>query len=385
MKKILLLFGIVFTFLLILNPISNGIKSVKAESGLSNKILFFSMREGVGSGIFMMNPDGSDQQPLFVPKIEEQAPTFFGISFSKNGEKIAIEVNPNATSHFSLWLLEVNNERINNSADIFSLDPVDCFTYPFASRLTCTKSFFSTGFMNFHPSISPDNKKVAYSFREQGPVEIFMSNIDGSEQKNITKDGTMISPNMKITTNIEELKKMNKNPPKPIMFYLNGRKISFSPDGKKLLFTSVRDGSSEDMFAELYVMNLDKTGLKRLTNNKFPDFDASFSSDGKRIVFDSKHGVNFQIYVMNSDGNGEKQLTNNTNVDNITPCFSPDGKKIVYVAIDKQAEGNPGSIYIMNVDGSEKTRLSSESSGGWQNDYAPVFAGTSNWMRRATN
>jgi Tol biopolymer transport system component/formylglycine-generating enzyme required for sulfatase activity/DNA-directed RNA polymerase subunit RPC12/RpoP len=122
---------------------------------------------------------------------------------------------------------------------------------------------------------------------------------------------------------------------------------SWSPDGKKIAFESRRDGNPE-----IYVMNSNGTEQRNLTNSTPWDQFPSWSPDGQNIVFHSLRDENHEIYTMNSDGSELKRLTDNSTHD-MCPLWSPDGKKIAFIA---QRDGNH-EIYIMNSDGSEQTRL----------------------------
>src|SRR5688572_17955789 len=68
---------------------------------------------------------------------------------------------------------------------------------------------------------------------------------------------------------------------------------SVSPDGKKILFDSDRSGNSE-----LYVMDLDGTNLKRLTNSPEHDNSPKWSPDGMRIVFARDLAENSEIFII---------------------------------------------------------------------------------------
>src|SRR6266542_1108461 len=74
---------------------------------------------------------------------------------------------------------------------------------------------------------------------------------------------------------------------------------SWSPDGKRLVFARGPSGViRQPPTADVYVINVDGTGLSRLT--RFDDAgDPSWSPDGSKIVFDRSMG---DLYVMNADG-----------------------------------------------------------------------------------
>ena len=76
---------------------------------------------------------------------------------------------------------------------------------------------------------------------------------------------------------------------------------------ERIFFHSDRDGGN----VEVYVVNLDGTGLARLTNNPAVDFHPSRSPDGSRILFLSNRDGDAEVYVMNADGSGQTNLTNN--------------------------------------------------------------------------
>ena len=77
----------------------------------------------------------------------------------------------------------------------------------------------------------------------------------------------------------------------------------YSPDGLKLAFISTHDGDPE-----IFVMNTDGSGLKKLTDNSAVDAAPSWSPDGGRIVFTSDRSGTFELYSMNSDGSGQQMI-----------------------------------------------------------------------------
>ena len=80
----------------------------------------------------------------------------------------------------------------------------------------------------------------------------------------------------------------------------------------KIAFASDRDfdGAVTKHREEIYVMDADGSNQTRLTNNRGRDLDPVFSPDGKKIAFTSDRDGNSEIYVMNADGTGQTNLTN---------------------------------------------------------------------------
>src|SRR5215216_2594420 len=122
---------------------------------------------------------------------------------------------------------------------------------------------------------------------------------------------------------------------------------SFSSDGGKIVFTSTRDGN-----AEIYVMNADGTNQKRLTNSLGSDAHPSFSPDGTKITFISDREGGLEIFTMNSDGSSPVRLTNPP-FSKFNPSFSPDGTHILFTALD----GNDSEIWLMDANGANPVNL----------------------------
>ena len=122
----------------------------------------------------------------------------------------------------------------------------------------------------------------------------------------------------------------------------------------KIAFSSNRDGNG----FEIYTMYANGAYQTRITNsigynNILPDF----SPDGSHIVFYSDRSGTAQIYVMNSDGTNQTRLTSNTLVDR-GPRFSPDGSRIVFSrGNDPNGTNGSSEIFIMNADGSNQIHL----------------------------
>jgi len=125
----------------------------------------------------------------------------------------------------------------------------------------------------------------------------------------------------------------------------------WSPDGKRLAFSSNRDGKSE-----IYVMNADGSDLKRLTNNLADDHGPIWSPDGSKILFDTERDGNKEVYVMTADGGNQTRLTRNNATDSAT-SWSPDGSQIAFASNRDTTNPYNFDIYLMNADGSNVRRI----------------------------
>ena len=131
---------------------------------------------------------------------------------------------------------------------------------------------------------------------------------------------------------------------------------SWSPDGKKIAFTSdrARDGGKD-----IYVMNPDGSNVERLTYRPIDKFGPVWSPDGTKIAFEGQTRENrsWNIFVMNADGTGILQLTHNlAPTDFHGPSWSPDGTRLAFAS---DHEGN-NEIYVINIDGTGMKRLTND-------------------------
>ncbi len=145
----------------------------------------------------------------------------------------------------------------------------------------------------------------------------------------------------------------------------NDRYPKVSPDGKRIVFSSNRDGKPE-----IYTMSADASGSPvRLTFNQQEDAAPAWSPDGKRIAFDHVlvPRAESDIYAMDADGGNQINLTSAPGYDT-RPAWSPDGERIVFASNRGASEFNNFDIYVMNADGTGITRLTDDP--GFENDPA---------------
>lgn len=123
----------------------------------------------------------------------------------------------------------------------------------------------------------------------------------------------------------------------------------FSPDGSKIAFVSDRGGTPQ-----IYMMDVAGRNLKRLTFTGNYNQSPTWSLDGKWIAFVSRRDRKNQILMIKSDGTGLRQLTDEGNNEN--PTFSPNG---LFIAFDSDRDGTKG-IYLMRPNGDGQKRITPE-------------------------
>src|SRR5207245_1909772 len=110
-----------------------------------------------------------------------------------------------------------------------------------------------------------------------------------------------------------------------------------------------------DPHMDIFEANPDGTDLKRLTDAPGYDAEGSYSPDGKRIVFCSKRDGNLELYIMDADGKNVRKLTNAPGCYNGGPFFPPDGKRVIFRSDRKKKDHL--QLYVINADGTGERAL----------------------------
>lgn len=171
------------------------------------------------------------------------------------------------------------------------------------------------------------NNEIVYTSKSSGDLDLWTMKPDGSQKKQITKaegyDGGAV-------------------------FSRDGSKMvwrAFHPDTADKTKT-YRDLLAENLTApmkmELWVANRDGSNAKQITNFGCASFAPTFTPDGKKILFSSNKDKcdsrDFELYLVNVDGSGVEKVTTYGGFTSF-PEFSPDGKKLVF-ASSYQGTGN---------------------------------------------
>jgi Tol biopolymer transport system component len=149
---------------------------------------------------------------------------------------------------------------------------------------------------------------------------------------------------------------------------------TLSPDGKTVVFTSVRDGD-----LDIYTMATDGTNVKRLTHEPGYDGGPFFSHDGKRIVYrrdvhpDEASLARYQellaqhlyrpgaleIWVMDADGSHKRQVTK-LGAASFAPYFHPDDRRIIFSSNHPNPRGRNFDLWMIDHDGTGLERVTTE-------------------------
>lgn len=263
--------------------LTNVLDSYPMVSPDGSKIVFESNRTGTAE-IYVMNADGKNITQLTNNKASNHSPIW-----SPDGSKIAFASD--GDKQWDVYIMNADGseqKRLTNQ-------PGD----------------------DGHPHWSPDGKRIIFnSARTTADLqaewskqfhEIFTMNTDGGDVRQISSAKTVSTY------------------------------PSFSPDGKRICFRRVIDtpGYQWDLTlsprnSEVFVMNADGTNPVNLTKNAGYDGWPMWSPDGRKILFSSNRAgpANIgQLYVINPDGTGLQKITDGPG-SFVQPSWSRDGKKI---------------------------------------------------------
>jgi TolB protein len=161
---------------------------------------------------------------------------------------------------------------------------------------------------------TPDGK-IVYSSRTGENWDIWISNRDGSESRQLTADAFI------------------------------DQQPSASSDGRYIVFQSNRSGARN-----IWRIDVDGSNAKQLTEGSYDDASPVSSPDGRFVVFMSVRSGKWTIWEVGIDGGAPVQLTDQVAQ---LPSISPDGKSIAYFYLDEQANNQP-KLGIIPFEGGER-------------------------------
>jgi len=203
---------------------------------------------------------------------------------------------------------------------VWALYDYDIFTA--ASDGSDLRVLFQTDAYDAEATVSQDGSRIVFTSAAGGDLDIYSMNVDGTDVRQLTDEPG----------------------------YDGGP--FFSPDGSMIVYRARHPETDEELadyrsllaenlvrpgILDIYVMNADGTGKRRLTDNGAANFAPYFHPDGQRVIFASNmndtdpSGRNFDLYMIGLDGTGLEQITF-TDEFEAFPMFSPDGRYLVFAS-----------------------------------------------------
>lgn len=294
------------------------------------QIIFQSKRDGHGCDkIYIMNADGSDKH-MVSPGVGANTCSYF----SMENDRIIF------ASTFGVVDSCPPRPRSQDGKYIWPLFPYDIYSAkPDGSDLVRIRK--NAGY-DAEPTVSFLTGDVIFTSEIDDDLELFTMKMDGSQVKRITNalgydGGPYFSP---------DAKKIVWR-----AWYPESAEDSLRWKENMAL------NQVEAVPLSIYVMDADGKNKVRLTHNAATNWAPSWHPDGKHVVFSSNmddwneeaqaYGYNFELYMVAIDGTGLKRLTNNTYFDSF-PMFSPDGKYLAF-ASNRDAE-NPRATHVFKAE-----------------------------------
>ncbi len=255
---------------------------------------------------------------------------------------------------------------------------------------------------NYSPTFSPNGTEIAFASFRLDNGEIYLMDLDGRIRRRVTfttdfndsSPAFLTTPNyifyssepkssreVKVVIqssgstpiyagfNLTQIHSKVTRPVLPVSF--GARVPRASPVENQIIYESNADGN-----LELYRLNLEGIDLseitdadvepERITYNEIDDGSPAFFPDGKRIVFVSSRNEVNQLYTMDINGENEKHF-NPSRYDCYNPTVSPDGKTMAYVS----ARDGDMEIYLIDTDGQNERRITGEIGVSIQPAFSP--------------
>jgi len=202
--------------------------------------------------------------------------------------------------------------------------------------------------------------KIVFVSNKSGFKEIYKCDFDGYGVEQLTNSRS-ISMNPALSPDGKHLAYIDFTSGRPTLYIKSLTGGSVAAVGKSAVSIDPGWRSNSEVAAtlsfdgnqEIYLVNTDGTLARRVTNSKSIDISPTFSPDGSKMVFVSSRNGLPQLFIQDLASGDVKRLTFSGRY-NTQPSWSPAGDKIVYTTWEKGGEIN---IFTINPDGSGLMQL----------------------------
>jgi len=300
-----------------------------------------------GKQIALTRDDGQHAKVILIPAdggeekaVVENAGFLRGIAWSPDGARIAVEVTPRANTITG---------RVLATLDVPAGTWREIYQLP-AGSLNSGVRWDGNDALIFawSPSQAGRGEVMLYRLRlGRAKPDALFSFISLPQRVEVAGKGALLFDGGGNHRNLVEVKSDGT-----LGHALTGgptidRQPAFSPDGKRIVFSSDRSGS-----LDLWSLDVATGALRRLTFDAADDWDPQWSPDGKHLLWSSNRSGHFEVWIADVDGTGARQLTSD-GADAENPTMSADGAWIVYASANP---AHPG-VWKIHPDGSGATQL----------------------------
>jgi Tol biopolymer transport system component len=151
--------------------------------------------------------------------------------------------------------------------------------------------------------------------------------------------------------------------------------VAWSADGQRIAYSTHRTGRGCGVYSNIGIVNADGTGQQLLVEGGWSGLP-DWAPDGQRIAFASGEPVCISpvdLEIMNADGTG-RRVPVDGDVDgmvNTSPSWSPDGQSIVFSRFPL-GESDASELFAVNVDGTGLRRVTGVPGGAVAPDWSPA-------------
>ena len=191
---------------------------------------------------------------------------------------------------------------------------------------------------NYSPIFAPDGMRIAFSSFRQDNGEIYVMDLTGRIRQRVT-----------FTTDLNETSPAFLNDPNYVFY-------SCEPKNSREVKIVLQSSGSTPIYSGFKVTHIHSKETREVLPMGFGVRAPRVAPDGQRIIYESNADANLELYMLNFGGLSVQDIDSNSiqieritlnEADDGSPCFFPDGKRIVFVSAREKIH----QLYTMSIDG----------------------------------